>query len=392
MIRAYVFPLAPTSGQARRLDECLRDHRRLYNAALEHRRTVYRRAHVSIRYGQQTAELSAIRSDDAEQARWSFSSQQATLRRLDVAFRAFFRRVRAGEMPGYPRFKGRDRFDSVLWPTDGDGCGWQREPGRVYLQGVGHVKVRQHRPVEGHVKTVQVKRDGRRWAVVLSCDEVPAHPLPATGVSVGLDLGVVRFATLTDGTVIENPRWLRTSADELASAQQRLSRCQRKSQNRRRTRERVASIHRSIRRRRADFQHKTARALVRAYDVIAVEDLRIRNMTRSARGTVEEPGSNVAAKSGLNRSILDAAWGCFLALLCAKAEDAGREVRYVDPRYTSVTCPDCQGRCQRPRQDTVICTQCGSVYDADAVGAFNVATRAGLGSLQLRVPPVLGSP
>ena len=383
MRRAFVFRLAPTRGQARRLDECLRDHRRLYNAALEHRRTAYTRAGVSVWYGQQAAELTSIRADDADQARWSYGSQQATLRRLDGAFRAFFRRVKAGETPGYPRFKGRDRFDSVLWPVDGDGCGWQREPGRVYLQGIGHVKVRQHRALEGRVKTIAVKRDGRAWSVVLSCDEVPVHPLPATGVSVGLDLGVVRFATLTDGTVIENPRWLRTSAEALATAQQRLARCQRKSQNRRRARERVAAIHRSIRRRRADFHHKTARALVRAYDVIAVEDLRISNMTRSARGTVEEPGSNVAAKTGLNRSILDAAWGCFLAHLCAKAEEAGREVRYVDPRYTSVTCPDCQGRCQRPRRDTVICTQCGSVFDADAVGAYNVATRAGLGSRQV---------
>lgn len=111
MIRSYVFRLSPTSGQARRLDECLRDHRHLYNAALEHRRTAYARAGVSIRYGQQAAELSAIRADDAEQARWSFPSQQATLRRLDGAFRDFFRRLRRGEsVPGYPRFKGREQI------------------------------------------------------------------------------------------------------------------------------------------------------------------------------------------------------------------------------------------------------------------------------------------
>ena len=391
MKRSYVFPLAPTSGQARRLDECLRDHRRLYNAGLEHRRTAYTRAHVSIRYGQQAAELSEVRADDAEQGRWSFSSQQATLRRLERAFRAFFRRVKAGEAPGYPRFKGRDRFDSVLWPTDGDGCGWQREPGRVYLQGIGHVKVRQHRAIEGHVKTVQVKREGRRWSVVLSCDEVPAHPLPATGYSVGLDLGVVHFATLTDGTVIENPRWARTEADRLARAQQRLARCQRRSRNRQRARERVAEIHRKIRRQRADFHHKTARALVRDYDVIAVEDLRIANMTRSAAGTVDEPGTNVAAKGGLNRSILDAAWGLFLVILTSKAEDAGREIRTVDPRYTSVTCPVCGARCTRPRQDTIICAEHGA-FDADQVGAYHVATRAGLGSRHVRIPPAVGSP
>ena len=389
MKRAYVFRLAPTSGQARRLDECLRDHRWLYNAALEHRRTAYTRAHISIRYEQQAGELSEIRTADNEQARWSYASQQATLRRLDLAFRAFFRRVKAGETPGFPRFKGHDRFDSVLWPTDGNGCGWQRTQGRVYLQGIGHVKVRQHRGVQGRIKTVQVKRDGRRWYVVLSCDDVPTHPLPETGRSVGLDLGVVRFATLTDGTVIGNPRWLRTNADRLAEAQQRLARCQRRSRNRQRARDRVAEIHRAIRRQRAAFHHKTARGLVRDYDVIAVEDLRIDNMTRSASGTVNEPGTNVAAKSGLNRSILDAGWGQFLGILAHKAEEAGREIRVVDPRYTSVTCPACGSRCTRPRQDTVICTQCGA-FDADAVGAYNVATRAGLGSRHVR-PPVVGS-
>ena len=153
----------------------------LYNAALEHRRTAYRRARVSIRYGQQAAELSAIRGDDVEQARWSFSSQQATLRRLDVAFRAFFRRVKAGETPGYPRFKGRDRFDSVLWPTDGDGVRLAARAGRVYLQGVGHVRGAPAPAHRGPRQDRPGQTRGRRWVVVLSCDEVPTHPLPATG-------------------------------------------------------------------------------------------------------------------------------------------------------------------------------------------------------------------
>ncbi len=382
MWRAYVFRLAPTRGQARRLNECLRDHRRLYNAALEHRRTAWQRARAPISYTSQASELTEIRADDSEQARWSYSSQQATLRRLDGAFRAFFRRVKHGERPGYPRFKGRDRFDSVLWPVDGDGCGWQREPGRVYLQGIGHVKVRQHRALEGVIKTLQVTREGRAWSVVLSCDEVPKCPLPPRGYSVGLDLGVARFATLTDGIVIDNPRHLAASRAELTEAQQRLSRAKRTSHNSRRARARVAAIHRTIRRPRADFHHKVARALVRDYDVIAVEDLRITNMTHSARGTLEEPGTNVAAKSGLNRSILDAGWGQFLGILASKAEEAGREIRIVDPRHTSVTCLECGGRMARPRQDTVICATHGA-FDADLVGAWNVATRAGLGSRQV---------
>ncbi|MFB9473564.1 hypothetical protein [Nonomuraea salmonea] len=124
---------------------------------------------MSVRYGDQSAELKHIRADDAGgQGRWSFSSQQATLRRLDKAFRAFFDRVKAGRTPGFPRFKGRGRFDSVEWPKDGDGCRWDSQPEHptatyVRLQGIGHVRVHQHRPVRGRVKTISVKREGSRW-------------------------------------------------------------------------------------------------------------------------------------------------------------------------------------------------------------------------------------
>ncbi|GAA3106745.1 hypothetical protein GCM10020001_025790 [Nonomuraea salmonea] len=155
--------------QAAALAACLEDHRTLYNAALEHRRTAYAKAGVSVRYGDQSAELKHIRADDAGgQGRWSFSSQQATLRRLDKAFRAFFDRVKAGRTPGFPRFKGRGRFDSVEWPKDGDGCRWDSQPEHptatyVRLQGIGHVRVHQHRPVRGRVKTISVKREGSRW-------------------------------------------------------------------------------------------------------------------------------------------------------------------------------------------------------------------------------------
>ena len=145
---------------------------------------------VSVRYGQQSAQLKDIRASDPDQGRWSFSSQQATLRRLDKAMAAFYRRCKAGQKrAGYPRFKALDRWDSVEWPKDGDGCRWKPGTGRVHLQGVGHVKVHAHRAVEGRVKTISLKREGRRWYVVLSCDDVPARPLPATGRQVGVDVG-----------------------------------------------------------------------------------------------------------------------------------------------------------------------------------------------------------
>jgi len=383
--RSYKFLLRPTRRQEIALAACLEDHRQLYNAALEHRRTAYRMAGVTIRYGDQSAELKHIRADDPDgQGRWSFSSQQATLRRLDKAFAAFFRRVKAGQKPGFPRFKGRGWFDTVEWPKDGDGCRWDSQPEHptatfVRLQGIGHVRVHQHRPVRGRVKTISVKREGRRWYVILSCDDVPAEPLPATGAVVGLDMGVASLVTTSDGEHLANPRHLAATADRLAAAQRDLARKKRGSKRRLKAVARVAALHAKVRRQRLDHAHKAALALVRAYDVIVHEDLRIANMTRSASGTIDNPGRNVAQKSGLNRSILDAGWGVFLRVLAYKAESAGRELIAVNPANTSRTCARC-GHCaaeNRVTQAEFACTACGHTAHADVNAAENIL-RAGL--------------
>ena len=387
MRRACKFRVYPTSGQVSGAALCLRDHQRLYNAGLEERRETWKQRKVSVRYGQQSAQLKDIRAFDPDQARWSFSSQQATLRRLDKAMAAFCRRCKAGQKAGYPRFRALDRWDSVEWPKDGDGCRWKPGIGRVYLQGIGHVKVRAHRPVQGRVKTITLKREGRRWFVVLSCDDVPVRPLLVTGRQVGIDVGVARFATTSDGEVIPNPRFGRESAAELTAAQQVLARKKRGSSNRRRARAKVAAVRRRIRNRRADFHHKTARALVQTCDVIALEGLRITNMTRrpAPKPDPDQPGAylpnGAAAKAGLNKSILDAGWDQFINILAGKAEEADRRIVFVDPRYTSITCHRCGAKCTRPRQDTVICPEHGPL-DADVNGAINICTRAGLGSGQ----------
>lgn len=183
--------------------------------------------------------------------------------------------------PGYPRFKGAGWFDTVEWPQDGDGCGWLPDQRRVRLQEVGHVKVHAHRTVLGTVKTISVKREGRRWFLLLSCDEVPADLLPDTGRAIGIDMGVASFLTTSDGEQIDNPRHLKASAEQLAAAQQALSRCKRGSHRRRKAREKVATVHARVRRQRLDHAHKTALALVRGHDVIAHEDLNIGGMTRA---------------------------------------------------------------------------------------------------------------
>jgi putative transposase len=357
----------------------------LYNAALQERRDAWRMCRQGVPYGQQSAQLREIRTARPDVGVWSFSSQQATLRRLNRAFGAFFRRVKAGETPGYPRFKSADRFDSVEWPSDGDGCRWKPDTRRVYLQGVGDVKATCHRPVEGRVKTIQVRRCGRKWFLVLSCDGVPARPLPPAGAAVGVDVGIVSFAITSDGEHIDNPRWARAGHARLEAAQRRLARKQLGSNNRRAARETVAARHRKIAHQRRDFHHKTARALVAGYDLLAVEDLQITNMVARARPVPDpaNPGQFVpngqAAKTGLNRSIHDAGWGAFVGILEAKAEEAGRRVLDVDPRHTSDRCEACghTARENRASQAVFRCVSCGHTVDADEHAARNIL-RAGL--------------
>ncbi len=380
-----MFRLRPTARQHVALAACVDAHRELYNAALQERRDGWSRSKTRIYYGDQSAQLTEIRSARPDQAVWSFSSQQATLRRLNKAFAGFFRRVKAGQKAGYPRFKGAGRFDSVEWPKDGDGARWLSETKRVYLQGIGQVKAELHREVQGRVKTIQIKRRGRCWMLVLSCDDVPTNPLPATGRRAGIDVGIVRFATTSDGRHIDNPRWGRAAADKLTAAQQRLARTKRRSKNRTRRRETVAARHRKIANQRKDFHHKQACALVDCYDVVVVEDLRIANMVRRATAVPDpdNPGqflpNGAAAKTGLSRSISDAGWGQFVSILRAKAEDAGRTWIEVDPRHTSDGCENCGYAAAENRvtQAEFVCQRCSHRAAADEHAARNIL-RAGL--------------
>lgn len=388
MIRGYKFRMYPTSKQEDLLRAMLDDHRFLYNAALQERRDAWTHSHVRIYYFGQTSQLTDIRACDPDYARWSYSSQMATLRRLDWAFQAFFRRVKAGaKKAGYPRFKGAGYFDTVDH-RNGDGAKWDSAPHltqtRVRFQGVGDVKVKQHRPVAGRVKRVSVKREGRNWYVVLSADQELLAPLPKTGAVVGIDLAIGSngLAYTSLGERIDNPAYAHAAAKDLAGAQRALARTRRGSNRRRKARERVAGVHRKIRNRRRDYLHKAAHNLVVGYDVIIAENLNPARMTRrpaprpNGSGGYQPNGGS--AKTGLNRSILDAGWGMFLELIRAKAESAGREFIQVNAAYTSQTCSGCGHREAANRNGKVFnCLSCGHRDDADINAAVNIL-RAGL--------------
>ena len=322
MRKAFLYRLYPTKRQADALDYQLTEARHLYNAALQERRDAWRHG-VSLNYYNQANQLKEIRAaGDLSLA--NFSACQDVLRRVDKAFKSFFRRVKQGGKPGYPRFKDRDRFDSVTFPTYGNGV---KLAERLYVQGVGKIKIKLHRATTGKIKTVTLKRNCGHWYAVFSCDLGAAPPLPEKAESpVGIDMGLESFATLSDSTVVPNPRYLEKGLDVLAQRQRRLAKKRKGSRRRRKARLLVARTHAHIREQRRDFSHKTALWLVKSYDLIAHEDLNIRGMVRN---------------HSLARGISDAAWGQFIGVLRHKAEEAGVAVFAVNPRNTSQRCSGC---------------------------------------------------
>jgi putative transposase len=360
--KAYLYRLYPTDEQAALLQQQLDVAREVYNACLLERREAYRMAGVTVNYYAQANQLKDIRGERPDIAAVNFSMLQAICRRAQRAYENFFRRLKAGQRPGFPRFKSYLRFNSVTFPSYGDGC--KLKDNRLYIQGVGPLKVKLHRPVGGIIKTVTLKRVGRRWYAVIVC-EVAVVPLPATGRAVGIDLGLASFLMTDTGKPEEHPEPLRMAQARLRRAQRSLARKKRGSHRRTKQRRRVARLHEKIANVRRNFQHQTAHKLVQAFDVICHENLAIKNMVRN---------------HSLARSINDAAWGQFIAILIAKAAGAGRLTVAVNPRDTSQTCI-----CGEPVPKDLSerwhhCPRCGLSLPRDQVSAMLIK-KSGLRAL-----------
>ena len=352
------YRLYPNRSQAEALDAMLETHRRLYNSALKERQEIYETQGRPVFYREQSGKLKQGRKANPYLARTNFSSTQATLRRLDRSFKAFFRRVKASEAPGYPRFKGRDRFRLVEFPSYGDGCRLKAS-GRLYLQHVGHIKVKLHRPVEGKVKTVSLKRACGKWYAIFSCDlgEAPEVSVQK-GAAVGIDLGLKAFFVTSDGEVVEPPRYYRKARKKLRRAQRSLSRKKKDSNRRRKARQRVARLHEKTANQRRDFHYKQARKLVDVYCLIVLEVLIV----------------SVMAHTRLAKSTHDSGWDRFVAILQSKAEEAGVAVVAVDPRNTTQMCSNCGKlpEAKKTLSERVYSCVCGYVVDRDVNAAQNI--------------------
>lgn len=334
--------------------------RELYNAALQERRDAYRSTGKSPSNYDQQKSLIEVRAVRPEFAAIHTHLLQDALTRLDRAFAAFFRRCREGDTPGYPRFKGRYRYDSFTFKdaANGNGVKLIACEKRLRISGIGKVKIRLHRPYEGRLKQVTVSLDSDgHWYAAFVCDDVPVRPLPPTGRAVGIDLGIAAFATLSDGSApVANPHLLEQAQANVARAQRRVSKGKRGSKRRRKAVRLLAKRHAKVRNARRDFHHKTARSLVRVYDSIAIEDLNVKGLARGM----------------LARSVSDVGWAQFTKILAAKAEEAGRELIVVNPAGTSQQCSACGAMVHKNLSVRVHRCPCGYVADRDENAARNV--------------------
>lgn len=370
--QAFKYRLYPTRKQAELLTWTLDRCRELYNAALAERRDAYRMAGKQITFYDQSKQLPEIKECREEYKDIYSQVLQNVLHRLERASRAFFRRIKVGEKPGYPRFKSANAFDSFCYPQDGFSLTLDNH---LCLSKIGSIKVKLHRPIEGTIKTCTVKRESEAWYVIFTCD-AQAHPCPESDKAVGIDLGLAHFATLSTGETIENPRFLRRAEKKLARLQQALSRKKRGSRRRQKDVRHLSKMHRKIRNQRHDFLHKSSRQLINAYGLIVFEDLQISNLSKHPQPKQDENGAylpnGASAKSGLNKSILDAGWGRFQAYCLYKAASAGRTVLLVTPNYTSQRCSGCGQIRKKELSERWHSCECGCELDRDHNAAINI--------------------
>lgn len=365
MVRTFKYRLYPRRRELEALDFLLSQSRWVYNKALEQRISVYKETGQSVSYPSQWTYFRDLRRESPDTlGRLNAASMQQTLRRLDKAFAAFFRRLKAGEKPGFPRFKSASRYRSLEF-RHGDGCKLKAEKRPVfYVQNVGDIKVKYHRPLPdgAAIKHVVLKRSLGKWYVCLQV-AMPDEDIPQrNGPAVGIDMGLQSLLAFSDGTTLDNPRWLRKSLRKLRVAQRRLSRRVKGSRRRAKAAFQVAKIHERIKNQRRDFWHKVSRKIADSYGLIALENLTLSFMTQNRH---------------LALSTHDAGLSLFTELLSYKAEEAGAKVVFVDPSNTSQECSGCGVIVKKSLSVRMHrCSSCGLVLDRDVNAARNILDRA----------------
>jgi putative transposase len=376
-LQAFKYELMPDGNQQRDMRRFAGSCRFVYNKALALQNANHEAGNKFIRYVEMANQLPAWKSEFAWLKESPSQALQHALKNLDRAFTNFFEK-----RAEYPCFKKRGYGDSFRFPQ---GFKLDQANSRIFLPKLGWVRYRNSREILGTVSNVTVSSRNGKWFISIQTEREVEQPV-AQGDAVGIDLGVVRFATLSDGTVIPPLSIFKRYAAELRKAQQAMSRKKKFSDNWKMAKAKVQRIHVHIANARRDYLHKTSTTISKNHAVVVVEDLRVSNMSRSAAGTVEQPGRKVRAKAGLNRSILDQGWAEFRRQLEYNMLWAGGLFLAVPAQNTSRTCPKCGhvAADNRRSQAVFACVECGYSENADLVGAINVL-RAGHARLACQV-------
>lgn len=388
--RKVSYRLNPNSTQEALLLALLRSHQQLYNAALEERIGAWQKRRLSISYADQCRSLTVIRQSMPEWTIPNCSSQQMTLRRLDKAFKAFFQRAKGGKTPGFPRFKSLARFPGFSFKSHGDG--WTFNPGkdwkhgRLRIGGVGHIRCRGKARQGGRICASDLLYRNGQWWLSLTVEPERIIRERIGNGAIGMDWGLEHLLTLVDhaGRVRheENPRWHQQEADDIARLQQAVSRKKRGSHRRKKAIRALARTRAYQARKRLEHQHQLSARLARDNALVVMESLAVSNMTRSAKGTAEEPGRNVRQKSGLNREILDTAPARLMQLIRYKVMETGGEFIEAPARTLkpSQTCPACGTVKKKGLGERVHACPCGHSEQRDAASARVVLNWALFGS------------
>lgn len=352
--KSFQFRLRPTKAQAKLLQAQLDQCRWLYNELLFQRKIAHEELDISLSKYQQLMFLPMLKEERPALKIVHSQVLQNIVDRLDKSFQAFFRRCKAGEKPGFPRFRGEHRYNSFCYPQSGFTL-FGRE---IALSRIGRIRIKMHRLVEGEIKTCTIKKTaGGQWDISLSC-EVKAVSLPPKTEAIAVDVGIESFATFSNGEKIENPRFFKKAEKILAKQQRKLSKLKKGTKERGRSGKIVAKIHERIKNQRKDFCHKQSKKIVEQYQYICIEDLNIQYMME---------GSHFA------KSIADVSWNQFRQYLTYKAAEAGRKLGIVNPAYTSQICSQCGHLEPKKLTDREHkCSQCGYTAHRDVNAAQNI--------------------
>ena len=376
MRKTFKYRLYPTKKQKRLLQASLDACRWVYNKTLEIRKDTYEEKQESLSLYDTNNFLVQWKKDRPELTNAHSQCLQDAQMRVDLAFQAFFRRVKAKEKPGYPRFKGFDRYDSFTFPQ----TGFKVINSRIKLSKIGSIKTKLHRPVIGTIRTCTIRRQANKWYACFSVDYEP-KPLPKSNKAVGIDVGLETFATFSTKEKIKNPRFFKIEQKALAKAQRKLSKQKNGSLERKKVKKIVVRIHERISNRRHNFCHQEARKIVNKFGIICIEKLKIKNMMGKHTKVFGHK---------LNKSIADIAWSQFAQRLFFKAEEAGRKIIAIDPRGTSQRCSQCG---TIVKKDLSVrwhkCPVCGLHIHRDLNASLNIL-RLGMQSLgPIRRSPIL---